>query len=432
VPNSLTVVGLGPGDPELRTIASQNALDQAQQIVLRTGVHPGLEDLLSDPRVRTCDDLYEQQPSFAELYRAIVSRVLESLDDGDVVYAVPGNPVAGELTVIQLRSAAQAAGHLVDVIPGSGGLDIIAAVAGLDLMTDGVQTIDALELRDWQERAPFNSGLLDVNPARPLVISQVYNRTVAAAVKMALASAYPDDHQISVIGWDSSMRVTRSRLIQLYELDRVPVDHLTSVVVPPIEWRRNTRSPFELFRIVARLRDVDGCPWDREQTHESIRQSVIEEAFEVVDAIDQVDAQGLADELGDLLIQVALHAQIANEAGQFDAADVFEAISTKLIRRHPHVFGNVVAKDPEAVIRTWNAVKQSEPGWGDRRERAPIDTLPASMPISLKIARLEAASGDAVDVDRVAEEIANGMVALARAGVDVDRAIEQAYRILKR
>ena len=349
-----------------------------------------------------------------------------------MVYAVPGNPLAGELTVIKLRSAAESIGHAVRVIPGAGGLDVIAATAGLDLMTDGVQTLDALEIRDWLEHAPFNGALLDVSPTRPLVITQVYKRSIAAAVKLALGTLYPDDHEISVIGWEKESGITSARLIQLHQLDRARVDHLTSIVVPALDWQQNTRSPFELFRIVSRLRDVDGCPWDREQTHKSIRGAVIEEAFEVADAIDEGDMAALSDELGDLLIQVALHAQMANENGDFDAADVFDAISSKLIRRHPHVFGDVVANDAAAVLRTWDSVKQSEPGKEDLAQRAPIDKLPASMPASLKIADLEASDGSTADADTIGREIAERMVTLARAGIDIDRAVERAYRILER
>ena len=430
--HSLTIVGLGPGDPDLRTIAAQRALDQAPQILLRTGVHPGIEEMLADPRVSTCDDLYEQQPTFQALYRAVTDRALALLAETDLVYAVPGNPLAGELTVITLRSAAESTGHEVQVIPGAGGLDVIAATAGLDLMTDGVQTLDALDLRDWLERAPFNGSLLDVSPTRPLIITQVYKRSIAAAVKLSLGTLYPDDHDISIIGWDKESGVTSARLIQLHQLDRAKVDHLTSIVVPALDWQQNTRSPFELFRIVSRLRDLNGCPWDREQTHKSIRGAVIEEAFEVADAIDEGDMAALSDELGDLLIQVALHAQMSNENGDFDAADVFDAISSKLIRRHPHVFGDVVAKDPAAVLRTWDAVKQSEPGKEDLAQRAPIDKLPASMPASLKIAEIETPDGSSVDADALSREIAERMVALARAGVDIDRAVERAYRILER
>ena len=432
MPHTLTIVGLGPGDPSLRTIAAQTALDAAGRVLLRTAVHPGVESLLADPRVSTCDDLYEQQPTFQALYRAVADRVMSALDEGDLVYAVPGNPVAGELTVIKIRSEAVAAGHFVEVVPGAGGLDVIAATAGLDLMSDGVQILDALDLRDWLERAPFNGSLLDISPVRPLVITQVYKRSIASAVKLALGTSYPDDHQISVLGWDSTKGVTNARLMHLHELDRAKVDHLTSVVVPPLEWQQNTRSPLELFRITARLRDEGGCPWDREQTHDSIRWAVIEEAFEVADAIDQGDMAALADELGDLLIQVALHSQMANEAGDFDVADVFQAISSKLIRRHPHVFGDAIAKDPAAVIQTWNSVKLSEPGKEDLAERDPIDKLPRSMPASLKIADLEAPDGSSVEQEQLGLEIAERMIALARAGVDIDRAVEQSYRILDR
>lgn len=435
MPHTLTIVGLGPGDPGLRTIAAQNAIDEAERIVLRTGIHPGIESLLADPRVNTCDDLYEQQPTFQALYRAVVDRLLTLLETSDLVYAVPGNPVAGELTVVSAQSAAIAAGHAVSIIPGTGGLDVIAATTGLDLMADGVQTLDALDVRDWLEAAPFNGSILDISPIRPVIVTQVYKRSIASAVKLALTTIYPDDHEVSVIGWDSARGVTAANLIPLHQLDRIQVDHLTSVVVPPLPWQANTRSPAELFRIVARLRDENGCPWDREQTHESIRGAVIEEAFEVVDAIDAADMSGLAEELGDLLIQVALHAQMANEAGYFDAADVFDAISTKLIRRHPHVFGDVEATDPEAVVRTWNAVKQSEPGKENRGKRAPIDELPVSMPLTLKIADVVKPDGSVLseaETGELAANIARDLHRLARAGTPLDSAIERAWRILER
>ena len=432
--NTLTIVGLGPGDPALRSIPAQTALDMAAHIVLRTAIHPGIDDLIDDPRVTTCDDLYEAMPTFQALYRAVVDRVTELLADFDIVYAVPGNPVAGELTVISLRSAAQASGYNVIVIPGTGGLDVIAATTGLDLMADGVQTLDALDIRDWADRSPFNGSLLDVNPLRPLVVTQIYKKSIAAAVKLALTTAYPDDHQISVIGWDGNAGVNVAQLIPLHQLDRISVDHLTSIVVPPLEWRQNTRSPFELFRIAARLRDENGCPWDREQTHASIRNAVIEEAFEVADAIDNDDPAELADELGDLLLQAALHAQIANEAGDFDIADVFEAVASKLIRRHPHVFGDAIAKDPEAVIRTWEEVKATEPGKEDSGSRDPFDKLPKSMPLSVKLRLTGKPDGSTLDREQqelIAREIAERLLVLNRAGVEAEPLLDAAYRILR-
>jgi len=434
MPHTLSIVGLGPGDPSLRSIAAQKALNDASRIILRTGIHPGIEDQIGDRRVVTCDDLYEALPTFKALYPAIVDRVLGYLNQGDCVYAVPGNPVAGELTVIQLRSAAVAAGHAVVVIPGAGGLDVIAAATGLDLMADGVQTLDALDLREWTERAPFNGGLLDINPLRPLIVTQVYKRSVASAVKLALGNAYPDEHQISVIGWDGAANITAAQLIPLHELDRIRVDHLTSIVVPPVEWQRNTRSPFELFRITSRLRDEGGCPWDREQTHASIRAKVVEEAYEVVDAIDTGSAADLAEELGDLLLQAALHAQIADEAGEFTIADVFEAVSGKLIRRHPHVFGDAVAENAHAVIKTWEAVKSTEPGKQDRPKRDPYRKLPRAMPVQQKIALVEGSDGSTLtetEAGQLARDVSAGLLRFARAGIDPNDLLDAAYRIIR-
>ena len=432
--NLLTIVGLGPGNADLRSIAAQKAIDGATCIILRTAIHPGIADLQGDSRVLTCDDLYDALPTFKALYPAIVDRILSHLDSQNVVYAVPGNPVAGELTVIQLRSSAEAAGHTVRVVPGTGGLDLVAAITGLDLMTDGVQTVDALDLRDWIEAAPFNGSLLDISPRRPLIITQVYKRSIASAVKIALMTAYPDEHEISIIGWDATAGVTETRLVPLHELDRTRVDHLTSVVVPALAWQANTRSPFELFRITSRLRDENGCPWDREQTHASIRAKVIEEAYEVADAIDAGVPHDLAEELGDLLLQAALHAQIANEAGDFDIADVFQAVSSKLIRRHPHVFGDVVATDSEAVLRTWEAVKATEPGKADRGVRDPYDKLPVAMPVSAKMELVEATDGSRLTVEQAADlgaEIVANLRTLIRAGVDPDPVMDAAYRILR-
>src|SRR5438067_1162810 len=112
--------------------------------------------------------------------------------------------------------------------------------------------------------------------------------------------------------------------------------------------------------VVAKLRAPDGCPWDREQTHATLRSSVVEEAYEVVEAIDRADVAHLREELGDLLLQVVMHAQIAEEARQFDLDDVARGISEKLIRRHPHVFGETELADSDAVLKRWDEIKREE------------------------------------------------------------------------
>ncbi|HEY7848949.1 MAG TPA: nucleoside triphosphate pyrophosphohydrolase, partial [Ktedonobacterales bacterium] len=156
------------------------------------------------------------------------------------------------------------------------------------------------------------------------------------------------------------------RRMPLVELDRDDsADHLSTLYVPPLMPLAATRSPEGLRYIVMRLRAPDGCPWDREQTHQSLRRYVLEEAYEVAEAIDELDgtperAEKLADELGDLLLQVYLHAEVANQEDAFHLGDVYQLVSEKLIRRHPHVFGDVAVRDAEHVVRNWEAIKRQE------------------------------------------------------------------------
>jgi tetrapyrrole methylase family protein/MazG family protein len=434
MPSHLTIVGLGPGDPQHRTLAALTALARAEQILLRTGIHPGIDDLLDDERVTTCDDLYASAGSFDDVYEGIIERVLELLTEGHLVFAVPGSPTAGERTVRKLRAAVPAAGYNVEILPGVSGLDLVAAVVDIDPMADQAQVLDGLELRDWLDAAPFNGSLLDVSPARPVVVTQVHSADVASAVKLGLLGLYPPNHAVQLVNWDESEARPVVTEVELAAIDRMDVDHLTSIVVPPLLWQQRVRTFHELLRITARLRDEHGCPWDREQSHESLRGAVIEEAFEVVDAIDSGDFHSLADELGDLLLQVTMHAQIAAEAGDFEITDVLDAVSSKLIRRHPHVFGDAVAETATDVLATWNSVKAAEAGAAGR-PTDPYVKLPRSMPASLKIAEVETPDGSTIsqsEANEIAGRIARDLRTLARAGRAPDPLIDNAYRILDR
>lgn len=427
----LTIVGVGPGDAGLRSVAAQAALDGAGRIVLRTAVHPGVGDVAGDPRTLACDDLYVGAESFDRLYERIVARVLEQLRDGDVVYAVPGSPTSGELTVRALRHAAAEAGHRVEVVAGVGGLDVVASVAGLDLMADGVQVVDATLLRDWLDAQPFGGWLLPIVPQRPAIVTQVYDREMLTSVSAALTALYPDEHPVVVVGWDQASAAPSRRDTTLLALDDADVDHLTSVVVPTVAEDFATRSPFTLDRVVAYLRSPAGCPWDRELTNGTLAPFAVEEAFEVVDAVSIGDAGALADELGDLLLQPVMQAQVAAELGAFDLADVFEAITDKLVRRHPHVFAGERADSPTEVTETWRRVKAAE--GRPPKPANPYDRLPASMPPSMKVARtlspddVPMEDGEAAELART---VADALVRLARAGHDADRLVDAECRIL--
>lgn len=387
---AITIVGLGPGDPGQRTLATQRALDHASRIILRTGVHPGVANLLADPRVTTCDDLYETIPTFEALYAAIAGRVVAAAAAGDVVLAVPGHPLFGEHAVRLILAQAKETELPVTVLDAVSVVDAVARALAVDPLADQVQLLDAAELAAIARHDPYAGGLLDIAPVRPCLVTQVYSPAVASATKLALARLFPEDHEIVVVvaaGVPGAQRLLRC---PLYALDRQPVDHLTSAWVPALPPLEAYRSPATLQRIVARLRAPGGCPWDREQTAASLRHAVIEEAHEVVDAIEAGDAENLVEELGDLLLLVAMQAQIAEEAGDFALEDAVEHVTRKLIRRHPHVFGDVVARTPGEVIQTWDGVKAAERQARGIKETArpshPLDRLPRSMPALQRVA----------------------------------------------
>jgi uncharacterized protein YabN with tetrapyrrole methylase and pyrophosphatase domain len=222
--------------------------------------------------------------------------------------------------------------------------------------------------------------------------------------------------------------------VRLHVLDRCDVDHLTSLWVPPLGPLDAVRSPETLARIVAHLRAPGGCPWDRAQTPQTLRNQVLEEAYEVVDAIDAGDQGGLVEELGDLLLLITMQAQIAEETGAFLIEDVFEGVNRKLIRRHPHVFGSGSATTPEAVIATWEGVKEierAEKGEPPGKQNA-IDYLPRAMPITRKVIEILAprtSLTSPVDPD-AGNELLNSVRVLIERGLDPDLALEASLRKL--
>jgi tetrapyrrole methylase family protein/MazG family protein len=134
-----------------------------------------------------------------------------------------------------------------------------------------------------------------------------------------------------------------------------------------------------IFEVVRRLRQPDGCPWDREQTHESLRPYLLEETYELLEAIDAADDNKMMEELGDLLLQVAMHAEIAAQDGRFDAAQVSEAVAAKMVKRHPHVFGDISVANADEVLRNWEHQKIHESRQAGN-DQSVVDRVPATLP----------------------------------------------------
>jgi tetrapyrrole methylase family protein/MazG family protein len=359
----LIIVGLGPGAWDDVTVAAQSLLLTAPAIIFRTLRHPTLQALREqrpDEVFSSFDDLYEAATDWHSLYHTMAERLIAAARDTALVYAVPGHPLIGETSVRMARELAAAAHIPVRLVAGLSFIEPMCALLNLDPIAQGLQVVDAAELADLAPQQV--AGVLTT--VRPLLVAQVYNRRMASAAKLALLEVYPADWSVTLIQ-AAGLPEERVRTLPLSALDHDDfADHLTSLYVPavPEQSLRSLRTPEALRAIVARLRAPDGCPWDRQQTHASLTPFVLEEAAEVADAIEEFaeDPLHLAEELGDLLLQVYLHTEIAQEEDAFTLGDVLEAITTKLIRRHPHVFGDVSVAGAEQVVQNWEQIKRAE------------------------------------------------------------------------
>jgi tetrapyrrole methylase family protein / MazG family protein len=395
----IIIVGLGPGALGDLTLVAWQALTTAPRVLARTGRHPCIEELSAQITIETCDDLYEQHDEFAAVYAAITARVLEVAQaPGGVVYAVPGHPWMGEATTRLILEQAAAHDLVTRVVGGLSFVEPTFAAVGVDMM-DGGQVVDAMLLA--QQHHP------QVEVDMPLVVAQLYSAQVASDVKLTLMNAYPDDHVVTVV---QAAGTSQQSLLEvpLLALDHGDVfDHLTSLYVPPLRYGSFTA----LQEIVALLQAPDGCPWDREQTLETLRKDLLGEAAEVLEAIDidvamAVDGQDnsphIAEELGDLYSVATMMVQIATEDGRFKLADAMHEIVTKLIRRHPHIFGDSVISGVDKLVQTWDQIKAAEKAAKGQTPRSPLDGVPAHLPALEKARKLQSKAAKAGLLDRSA------------------------------
>jgi MazG family protein len=295
--------------------------------------------------------------------------------------------------------------------------------------------VSALTLGEWDELRGCERVLFERSD-HPLI-----ERLLAEGVA---AGPFDDEPNASWDRWGLVADPTSPRIVELARAgalvtagSTIPPDGLTAAHAAPVV-RRAEASLGTLAAIMARLRSDDGCPWDREQTHESLKEHLLEEAYEVIDAIDRGETgRELEEELGDLLLQVAFHARVAAQDDRFDLADVAKRITAKLLHRHPHVFGETVVESAHEVVRNWEEIKAAEKGRSD-----PFEGIPRSLPALLqayKIQKRATGRGFAADEDearkRLDDAVDEGelgdalfwLVALARArGVDPEGALHRA------
>jgi tetrapyrrole methylase family protein / MazG family protein len=352
----VVVVGLGPGDPRLVSVAAVEAIARIEVRFVRTRRHPSAG--LVEPAT-SFDDLYEGAGSMEEVYAGIVERLVAAAGpDGTALYAVPGSPLIAERTVRLLCADSRIE---VEVIPGLSFLDLAWARLGVDPVAAGVRLVDG---HRFAVEAAGQPG--------PLLVAQCDSRHVLSEIKLAVDDG-PDvivlqrlglpDEAVTIVAWA--------------DLDRAIVpDHLTAVWVPVLA----APVAAEMQRFTELVRTLRArCPWDQQQTHRSLTRHLLEETYEVLEAIDELDYDHLEEELGDLLFQVAFHATLAAEEGQFTLADVARRVHDKLVARHPHVFG-----EPGQPVPNWEELKKAEKG-----RRSVMDGVPGNLPSLLYAFKLQ-------------------------------------------
>lgn len=412
----VVVVGLGPAGPDLLTAATAAAIERIPVRFVRTTRHPAASAV--EPAT-SFDAVYEQADSMDAVYRSIVTALVAAADEhGEVLYAVPGSPVVAERTVLLLHGEAASGRIDVEVVPALSFADLAWTRIGVDPIAVGARLVDG---HRFAVDAAGERG--------PLLVAQCDSRPVLSDIKLALDLDGPPVVVLQRLGLpDESIAV-----VERSELDRdVEPDHLTSLwidaVAPAVA---SEVARFDELVHVLRER----CPWDREQTHQSLTRHLLEETYEVLDALEHLDAETgegyehLEEELGDLLFQVCFHATLAGENGAFTLADVARGIHDKLVLRHPHVFGEVEAGDASAVMRNWEQIKKDEKGRESIFEGIPV-SLP-SLLYALKIVRKAAT----LDVDlpaaapaATANDIGHALLAVVAAARALDVDPEAALR----
>ncbi len=344
----IKIVGLGPGSDDAITNQTLREIENSKHCFIRTTRHPSAHLVKN---ATSFDDEYEKHDKFEDVYQAIADKLIAAATQHqEILYAVPGSPLVLEHTVQLLL---QNKSVTTTILPAMSFLDVVWSTLQIDPVDAGVRMIDG---HRFAELAAGQTG--------PLLVAQCHANWVMSNIKLAHESASGDEPVVILhhLGLDDQKIVHTT----WQNLDReIEPDHLTSIYIPKLA-EPIAGELAKLHNLARTLREQ--CPWDEKQTHDSLVRYLIEETYEVVDAIgaldpdDQSTDEKFIEELGDLLYQVEFHTTIAEQQGRFSIADVARSIHDKLVRRHPHVFGDVNAENAETVVTNWDAIKQQERG----------------------------------------------------------------------
>ena len=352
--------------PKTLTRDAWDAILHAQKLFLQTTEHPSAKPVLdAELAFVSMDDLYESAADFDALNEAIAARLVSQ---ADCVYAVMGDGCFAQLPAIE--TAAKKKGVRVDVLPG---------VSYAKAAFPAVQDAQIFTARTLPKR---------VDPNVPLLVQELDSPIIAGEVKLTLSEIYPDAWPVTLATMQPDGHYA-FRTFPLSELDRRRTLFAGSVLyVKPASFEERTRyGYYDLVAVMRRLRAPGGCPWDREQTHESLKGDLIEECYELNDAIDEQDDAHIVEELGDVLMDVVFHSTIADEQGRFNEGDVADGIVKKMIFRHPHVFGTEKAESSEDVLKRWDELKQQEKN--QKTQKEVLCAVPKRFPALMRSSKVQ-------------------------------------------
>ncbi|EGD52390.1 MazG family protein [Thermoanaerobacter ethanolicus JW 200] len=395
--NKLFIVGLGPGSPDTITVGVLEKMKRADKVFLRTEKHPIVSYLKEQEIIfETFDKIYEKSMTFEEVYENIAREIIDiARKYRNVVYAVPGHPHVAEKSVEYILNFCKDCADIsVEVIPAVSFIDAIISDLKIDPIY-GLKIIDALSLDTQKPDKRCHN-----------IVVQIYDKFVASEAKLKLSEIYGDNYLVTLI---KNAGINGRQVIEtmpLYLIDRIDwIDYLTSLYIPPVQKIFQEKYDiYDLLEIMRILRSEKGCPWDKEQTHQSLEKYLVEESYELIDAIEKESEDKMAEELGDVLLQVVFHSQIAKERGTFNFCDVVDGICKKMIWRHPHVFGTEELKTSKAVLEKWDELKREEKDLNSYTEV--LKDVPKHMPALIRSYKVqEKAAKVGFDWERVEDAI---------------------------
>ncbi|QOR34517.1 nucleoside triphosphate pyrophosphohydrolase [Clostridium sp. 'deep sea'] len=415
--NQLRIIGLGPGSWNQLTLKAKHEVENSKCLILRTKHHPMVKTMSQQGiKFSTCDNFYDEVNTFTDVYDNICKHVISNFKDNNLVhYAVPGHPLVLEKTVKQLIELCREKEIEVEIVSGISSLDVIYSYLKTD-PSNGIIALDALNL-------PSKS----IWSGKELLITQVYNKLTAGDLKLVLLEEYDAEHQIKIlksIGIASAETVIN---VPLYQLDWHEFDHLTSVYVPA-DKSASLNAISRLEDILEILRSPHGCPWDREQTHSSLKTSLLEETYEVLEALELKNMDMLCEELGDLLLQIVFHSQIAKENNDFCLKNVIKSINEKMIRRHPHVFADKIVNNTSEVLHNWEQIKMKEKSSKQNGPIGLLDNVTVTLPALMQAAKVQEKAArvgfDWDDISQVWDKLFEEINELQEAKGDTEKAEE--------